>query len=100
MSLNKVRWDGIDPELQQILTDNSGGDWLREVAELWRAADDVGIQMAVDKGNEHVVLTEDEMSAFNQVPSPVDEDWAAAQSGLNADALVAAARQAIADRQA
>ncbi|MEO1909445.1 MAG: TRAP transporter substrate-binding protein [Paracoccus sp. (in: a-proteobacteria)] len=100
VSMNKARWDGIDPELQQIFTDNSGEDWLREVAEIWRAADDVGIQMAVDNGNEHVVLTEDEMAAFNQVLAPVVDDWAAAQSGFDADALVAAARQAIADRQA
>lgn len=99
VSMNKARWDGIDPELQQIFTDNSGEDWLREVAEIWRAADDVGIQMAVDNGNEHVVLTEDEMAAFNQVLAPVVDDWAAAQSGFDADALVAAARQAIADRQ-
>ena len=99
VSMNKARWDGIDPELQQIFNDNSGEDWLREVAEIWRAADDVGIQMAVDNGNEHVVLTEDEMAAFNQVLAPVVDDWAAAQSGFDADALVAAARQAIADRQ-
>ncbi|OJH45133.1 TRAP transporter substrate-binding protein [Paracoccus sp. SM22M-07] len=99
VSMNKARWNGIDPELQQIFTDNSGEDWLREVAEIWRAADDVGIQMAVDNGNEHVVLTEDEMAAFNQVLASVVDDWAAAQSGFDADALVAAARQAIADRQ-
>ncbi|WP_199559551.1 TRAP transporter small permease subunit [Paracoccus sediminilitoris] len=97
MSLNKVRWDGIGPELQQILTDNSGEDWLREVAEIRRAADDVGIQMAVDNGNDHVVLTKGEMAAFNQVLAPVVEDWAAAQSGFDADALVTATRQAIAN---
>ena len=99
VSMNKARWDGMDPELQQIFTENSGEDWLREVAEVWRAADDFGIQMAVDNGNEHVVLTEPEMEAFNQVLAPVVDDWTAAQSGFDAAALVAAARQAMTDRQ-
>ncbi|WP_378943739.1 TRAP transporter substrate-binding protein [Paracoccus sp. R86501] len=99
VSMNKARWDGMDPELQQIFTDNSGEDWLREVAEVWRAADDFGIQMAVDNGNEHVVLTQAEMDAFNQVLAPVVDDWTAAQSGFDAAALVAAARQAMSDRQ-
>ncbi|WP_108501635.1 TRAP transporter substrate-binding protein [Paracoccus indicus] len=99
VSMNKAKWEGMDPELQQIFTDNSGEDWLREVAEVWRAADDFGIQMAVDNGNEHVVLTEAEMDAFNQVLAPVVDDWTAAQSGFDAAALVAAARQAMSDRQ-
>lgn len=99
VSMNKARWEGLPEDLQQVFTDNSGEDWLREVADIWRTADDFGIKMAVDNGNEHIVLSEDEMAAFNDALAPVVDDWVAAQSGFDSAALVAAARKAIADRQ-
>ncbi|MDN5569319.1 MAG: TRAP transporter substrate-binding protein [Paracoccus sp. (in: a-proteobacteria)] len=98
VSMNTARWDGLPEDLKQVLADNIGKEWLREVSDIWRAADDVGIKMAVDNGNEHIVLSEDEMAAFNDVLAPVVEDWVA-QSGFDAAALVAAARKAIADQQ-
>ena len=51
--------------MQQIFIDNSGEDWLRGVAGVWYAIDDFGVQMAVDNGKEHVLLTQPEMDAFN-----------------------------------
>ena len=45
------------------------------VAEIWRASDDGGIALAVENGNEHIVLTDDEMAAFNAVLAPVVDSW-------------------------
>ena len=100
VSMNKARWEALPDDLKEVFTKHSGEDWLREVANIWRGSDDFGIKMAVDKGNEHVVLTEDEMKAFNTVLAPVVDRWVEEQKGnFDAAALVEAARGALAARK-
>lgn len=100
VSMNKGRWDALPDDLKEIFTKHSGEDWLREVANIWRASDDSGIKLAVEKGNEHVVLTQPEMDAFNGVLAPVVDKWVEAQKGnFDSAALVAAAKAAIAARK-
>jgi TRAP-type C4-dicarboxylate transport system substrate-binding protein len=99
VSMNKARWEGLPDDLKQVFKDNSGEEWLREVADIWRGADDFGINMATKNGNEHVVLTEDEMEAFNEVLSPVVDRWVDEQSGFDGAQVIEAARRAIAARQ-
>lgn len=97
VSMNKARWDALPDDLKEIFTKHSGEDWLREVAKIWRASDDFGIKMAVEKGNEHIVLTADEMNAFNTALAPVVDRWVEEQKGnFDAAALVEAARGAMA----
>lgn len=97
VSMNKSRWEGLPDDLKEIFTKHSGEDWLREVAQIWRGADDFGIKMATDKGNEHVVLTQEEMDAFNTALAPVVDRWVEEQSGaFDAAGLVEAARNALA----
>jgi len=70
------------------------------VAAIWRASDDFGIEMAVEKGNEHIVLTEEEMDAFNTALAPVVDRWVDEQKGnFDAAALVKSARDATAARK-
>ena len=100
VSMNKARWEALPDDLKEVFTKHSGEDWLREVANIWRGSDDFGIKMAVDKGNEHIVLTEDEMKAFNTVLAPVVDRWVEEQKGnFDAAALVEAARGALAARK-
>ena len=100
VSMNKARWEALPDDLKEVFTKHSGEDWLREVANIWRGSDDFGIKMAVEKGNEHVVLTEDEMKAFNTVLAPVVDRWVEEQKGnFDAAALVEAARGALAARK-
>ncbi len=100
VSMNKGRWDALPDDLKEIFTKHSGEDWLREVANIWRASDDSGIKLAVEKGNEHVVLTQPEMDAFNGVLAPVVDKWVEDQKGnFDSAALVAAAKAAIAARK-
>jgi hypothetical protein len=51
----------------------------------------------VDSGNEHIVLTQEQMAAFNEVLAPVVDRWIAehADAGFDPQALAEAARQAI-----
>ena len=62
--MNKARWEALPDDLKAVFDKHCGEEWLREVAEIWRGSDDGGIAVAVEDGNEHVVLTEEEMAAF------------------------------------
>lgn len=102
VSMNKARWDSLSGDIKAAFTKHSGEDWLRQAGRIWRENDDHGIKLAVDKGNEYIVLSEQEMAAFNKVLEPVVDRWIAdhAKSGFNAGALAAAAKKAIAARKA
>jgi TRAP-type C4-dicarboxylate transport system substrate-binding protein len=98
VSMNKARWDALPDDLKEVFTRNSGPDWLRQVAAVWRASDDNGIKVAVDAGNEHIVLSKEEMAEFDAALAPVVDRWVKERSaqGIDAEALVDAARAAIA----
>jgi TRAP-type C4-dicarboxylate transport system substrate-binding protein len=98
VSMNKARWESLPDDLKDVFTKASDEAWLRQVAEIWRANDDHGIKVAVDAGNEHIVLTHDETEAFSTALAPVVDKWVEASSakGLDGKALVDAARAALA----
>ena len=100
VSMNKDRWDALPDDLKAVFNDNSGEDWLREVAKIWRASDDHGIKVATDAGNEHIVLTQDEMKTFNDALAPVVDKWVGDHSGFDAAALVTAAKASISKHKA
>jgi TRAP-type C4-dicarboxylate transport system substrate-binding protein len=98
VSMNKARWDSLPEDVQKAFRDASGPEWWGEVGKIWRASDDFGIQMAVDSGNEHVVLTAEETAAFKAALEPVVQRWVdeVTGAGLDGAGLVEAARAAVA----
>ncbi len=94
VSMNKARWDGLPDEIKQAFRDASDREWWGEVGDIWRASDDFGINMAVESGNEHIVLTEEETQAFRQVLDPVVQQWIdeVTSKGIDGEALVEKAR--------
>jgi TRAP-type C4-dicarboxylate transport system substrate-binding protein len=96
VSMNKARWDSMPDDLKEVFSNASGEDWLRQIGEVWRNNDNNGIKIATDAGNEHIVLTEEEMATFNEALAPVVDRWVAQQQGFDAQALVEAARASIA----
>ncbi len=98
VSMNKARWDGLPEDIQKAFRDASGRDWVAEVGRIWRGTDEAGIKVAVDAGNEHVTLTEEETEAFRPVLEPVVQRWIdeVKGQGIDGDALVAEARDLIA----
>ena len=92
--MNQARWDGLPEEIQQAFRSASGGDWPEKVGEIWREADDFGIKMAVDSGNEHIMLTEEETAAFDKALLPVVDRWIEEvdAKGIDGAALVEKAR--------
>lgn len=100
VSMNEARWNRLPPEVQKAFADNSGEAWLREVGRIWTQSEDVGIAMAVKAGNKHIQLTEAEMAAFKAKLEPVVQRWVdeVQAKGIDGQALVSAAREAIARR--
>ncbi len=97
VSMNKARWDSLPADVQKAFKDASGRDWWAEVGRVWRSSDDFGIKVAVDAGNEHIVLTEDETAAMFEALNPVIDRWIAevTEKGIDGAALVAKARELI-----
>lgn len=98
VSMNQAKWDSLPEDIQKIFTDKSGRDWVRQVGQIWRDADEHGIKIATDAGNKHIVLTPEETDAFKAKLEPVLERWKeeVASKGIDGDALIAKARELIA----
>lgn len=100
VSMNLDTWNSLPEDLQQIFNEHTDEEWLREIADTWRAADDAGLELAVSSGNEHVVLTEEQMANFNEALAPVVDQWVADHADqFDAQALVDAARAAIEENE-
>ena len=54
VSMNKGRWDGLPDDIKQAFRDASDAEWCGEVGEIWRAADDRGIKVAVEPATTHI----------------------------------------------
>jgi TRAP-type C4-dicarboxylate transport system substrate-binding protein len=93
VSMNKARWESLPDDVKAAFDTASNEDWLRKVADVWRASDDAGIQIAIDAGNEHVTLTPEEMATFDEALAPVVDAWVAEHTDFDARALVDAARE-------
>jgi TRAP-type C4-dicarboxylate transport system substrate-binding protein len=102
VSMNKARWESLPDDLKAVFDKASDEAWVRQVGQIWRDSDNAGIKIAVESGNEHVVLTHEETEAFNAALAPVVDKWAAgvAEKGVDGHALVDAARAAIAKHSA
>ena len=57
VSMNRPRWEAMPDDIKAAFDTASDEAWLRKVAEVWRGTDDRGIQIAIDAGNEYIVLS-------------------------------------------
>lgn len=98
VSMNQAKWDSLPEDIQKIFTEKSGRDWVKQVGQIWRDADEHGIKIATEAGNKHIVLTPEETEAFKAKLEPVLDRWKqeVAAKGIDGDALIAKAREAIA----
>lgn len=98
MSMNKAKWDSLPEDIQQIFKDHSGPEWLEQLGQVWIENDDEGIAQVVAAGNEHIVLDQAQTDAFEKALEPVITRWVdeATKSGIDGEALLQKARDAIA----
>ncbi len=101
VSMNKARWDGLPEDIQKAFRDASGRDWVAEVGRIWREQDEKGIAVAVEAGNTHITLTEEQTAAFRDALRPVVQRWIddVSANGIDGAALVEAARAHVAENQ-
>ncbi|ARE39403.1 TRAP transporter solute receptor, unknown substrate 3 [Rhodovulum sp. P5] len=99
LSMNKARWDSLPADIQQAFRDASGPEWLSELGHVWRATEDLGVDIATSAGSTHVMLTEDETEAFRTVLEPVVDRWVeeVGAKGIDGAALVDKARRLISE---
>ncbi|MBN9673783.1 TRAP transporter substrate-binding protein [Roseibium aggregatum] len=97
VSMNKDRWESLPEDVQKAFRDASGGDWPVQVGKIWEGADDFGINLAVEAGNEHIVLTPEETAAFDEALAPIVDRWVEEVSakGIDGAALVEKAKAAV-----
>ena len=98
ISMNRSAWNALPLDLKQIIRRSAGDAFVREVAAAWREAEDAGIEMAEDAGNELITLTEDEMQAFRDAIAPVTQRWIddVSAMGIDGQALYDLAKATIA----
>lgn len=98
VSMNKGRWEGLPDDIKKAFKDASTPEWLETIGKIWRAGDDHGIKVAVDSGNTHITLTEEETAAFDKALEPVVQRWIddVSSKGIDGAALVKRARELIA----
>ncbi|OKL45691.1 TRAP transporter substrate-binding protein [Pseudovibrio exalbescens] len=98
VSMNKARWDGLPDDIKQAFREASDEEWLAQVGDIWRGADDFGIGLAEKAGNTHIILSEEETEAFNQALEPVVDRWVeeVSSKGIDGAGLVEKARAAVA----
>lgn len=97
VSMNKGRWESLPADIQTAFRDASGPDWWGQVGDIWRAADDFGIGIAVASGDTHITLSEEETEAFEEALAPVVNRWTSevSKKGIDGAKLVAKAQALI-----
>ena len=102
ISMNQGTWDSLPDDLKEVVNAQSGEDFAREVGQVWRDSEEGGIKVALDSGNELIVIEEAEMAKFRERMDPVVQRWVdeVTGAGIDGQALVEAARAAIAKHSA
>jgi TRAP-type C4-dicarboxylate transport system substrate-binding protein len=87
--MNEAKWDSLPAGIQALFREVSNADWHAEVGKVWAAADAHGIEVAVNSGNTHIQLTEEEWGAFDARTASVVDRWIANMDakGLDGRAL-------------
>ena len=87
--INEDRWNGLPDDIRKIFEDASGRDWHARVGDIWDGADEFGIKIATDSGNEHIQLSEEEWATFEAAVAPVVDRWIAemGEKGIDGQAL-------------
>lgn len=98
VSMNQGVWDSLPEDVQQAFLQASDEEWLRQLGDIWRQADETVIEMLTEAGNTHVVLSEEATATFMEELRPVVDRWVedVSAQGIDGAALVERAREAIA----
>jgi C4-dicarboxylate-binding protein DctP len=97
LAMNKAKYDSLPDDLKKVIDDNSGLEFSVFAGGTQSDADGPARQLAVDRGNNIVTLTEEEAKAWMTVAEPVYTEWVAdmKSKGIDGQALIDEARMLI-----
>ncbi len=98
LAMNKDRYESLPEDLQAVIDANSGAALAGAMGAAWDAVESPGKTMQTDSGGEIIALDAGAKAAFDDPGAAVVERWVAeaADKGFDGQALVEAARAAVA----
>lgn len=96
-AMNKNSYNSLPDDLKQIIDDHSGAALAERMGDAWNDIEPVGIQRALDAGNEVTSLSEEASAGFDAAFAATVDRWVeeASGTGIDAAALLEKARAAI-----
>ncbi|MEM1362662.1 MAG: TRAP transporter substrate-binding protein [Pseudomonadota bacterium] len=97
-AMNKDSYESLPEDLQRVIDEQSGRALAEAMGTAWNKIEPVGVQRALDAGNSVTSLSAEATAEFGAPFAATVQRWAdeANANGIDADALLGAARAAIA----
>ncbi|CAK7257307.1 MULTISPECIES: TRAP transporter substrate-binding protein [unclassified Shinella] len=98
LAMNRARYEGLAPELREILDRNSGLAFANAAGEMWdRVGAEVRAKVEAGGKNKVTTISEEEKARWLEATAPVRDTWVADMKakGLDGEALLKAAQDAI-----
>ncbi|MBN8292029.1 TRAP transporter substrate-binding protein [Rhodobacter sp. NTK016B] len=101
-AMNQDVYDSLPEDLQQVIDDNSGLEFSIFAGGVQSDADGPARQIAVDRGNNIVTVSEEDAQEWREVVEPLYANWVAdmESQGIDGQALIDEARELMAEYEA
>ena len=98
LAMNRARYDGLPDDIRRIVDDTTGMALARRLGRLWQQDENRGRDLAVQRGNSILALTESERELWRTATTPVADGWVARVNAMGYDgqALLAEAKRLVA----
>lgn len=100
--MNQASYDALPADLQEVIDRNSGADTSAWAGSIQQEYDAPIRQQAIDRGNNIIELTEEEVDLWREASQPTIDAWVAEmdEAGMDGTGLLAEARALIAEYSA
>jgi len=90
LAMNKDRYESLTPEQKKAIDDNSGLEFSIFAGGTQADSDGPARKLAVDRGNNIVTVSGDDLQAWRDVSQPIYEEWVADMDskGIDGQALI------------
>lgn len=85
LAMNKARYESLPDDLKAVIDDNSGREISGHFGKTQESYDAPGRQIAVDRGNNIITLSAEEVEAWKAAAQPVIDGWVEEMNGKGYD---------------
>jgi len=102
LAMNKARYDGLPDDLKAVIDANSGLEFSVFAGGTQQDYDAPGREMADEMGNNIITISDDQLSEWVDLSTPIYERWVSdmAERGKDGQALIDRARELMAEYDA